>query len=143
MTFTVSVSNMLPYTMTAPLRAMVSMVLKDLLLPMTGALRLLAPEGFVWSFDDAEFAYKAAQTNLPSGVTAEWPPGVPRPREGGKNANVLKWASATYVPLEVYGCAAWIKVPDRSPIDSSNAFFVEVGYDSTVAGQREAAAAIP
>merc|ERR1719409_2251281 len=91
---------------------------------MTGAVRLIAPLGFIWNFQNQDFKHT---TKNFAGINADFPGGYPATRDHC----VLTFNSATYVAGKSYGFSALVEVPDRSPALSSNSFFVELGYDSS------------
>jgi len=89
-------------------------------------LRITAPFGYMWYFASKDFVYERHTQSRGRGVvgaTADLPGKVPQRR-----GNVLEWGSAGYEKRHTYGFITSIRVPDHTPTQSANAFFVEFGY---------------
>jgi len=95
------------------------------------SLRITAPQGFVWVVGDA---FKAT-LNM---TTADFPeaPVV-------ENGNQLVWKKISFMGGQTYGFQTKISVPNVSPATSSNAFFVEVGFNNDAINDRLMGAMIP
>eukprot|EP00913_Durusdinium_trenchii_P014464 g13568.t1 len=139
----VRISDLRPFLMTER-RAWVSVVISNHPAAETGFIRFRAPEGYVWNFDNTEFVYQtvantpiALRELVPPGVTADFPSGVPMPRDG---SNTLIFQPSTFAEFAVYGFAAPVEVPTMSPTASTNAFFFELGFNATDTNTRPAAA---
>lgn len=103
----------------------------------TSNLRILAPEGFEWAFEDAEFR-SISRLEDPA-VSADWPGAAPK-----RVGNALIWDEAiAWNSDDSYGFRALIRVPDRSPTSSPNEFRFELGYDGTSISNRYAASSVP
>jgi hypothetical protein len=118
----INIANLYPFSMT---KATTVITVRPLQVPKTvySSLRVIAPMGFLWDFEPNDFLHT---TNRLPGITSNLPGGYP-----SKTTSVLTWSAATYVVGKVYGFSAPVRVPERSPASSSNAFFVELGYDQT------------
>lgn len=139
----VRISDLRPFQMTER-RAWVSVVVSNHPAGDTGYLRFRAPEAYVWNFDDAEFIYQTLENTpvalrelVPPGVTQDFPAGLPNPRDG---SNTLIFRPSIFAEFAVYGFAAPVEVPSMTPTASTNAFFFEMGYNSTDTSNRPAAA---
>mmetsp|Transcript_142909 Transcript_142909/g.247385 ORF Transcript_142909/g.247385 Transcript_142909/m.247385 type:complete len:2516 (+) Transcript_142909:3-7550(+) len=137
----VSVASMLPYNMTGQ-TTYVGIEMQNVPQGQSGKIRLIAPEGFIFSFTPSEFVHKKfsetpanLQQYVPPGVTMNFPSGMPT----GSGTRTLTWNSAFYHPDHTYGFAVPIKVPDASPKTTSNSFFLELGYEASSAADRVAA----
>merc|ERR1719424_719212 len=90
-------------------------------------LRIIAPYGYMWFFAQKDFIYTRHSPPVERGVvgaTADLPGKVPQRR-----GNILEWPLAAYEKRHTYGFITSIRVPDYTPTQSSNAFFVEFGYN--------------
>eukprot|EP00929_Paragymnodinium_shiwhaense_P030622 TRINITY_DN1731_c0_g1_i1.p1 TRINITY_DN1731_c0_g1~~TRINITY_DN1731_c0_g1_i1.p1 ORF type:complete len:3325 (+),score=634.57 TRINITY_DN1731_c0_g1_i1:113-10087(+) len=92
-------------------------------------LKIVAPEGFNWTFDDSNFLFRAFNgdpelTNVAPNVTADLPGGIPEVDPTGQG-NVLLWKLPSYYnPNALYGFEAPIRVPDQSPTRSVSSVYV-------------------
>eukprot|EP00746_Dinoflagellata_sp_MGD_P164941 gnl/MRDRNA2_/MRDRNA2_93924_c0_seq1.p1 gnl/MRDRNA2_/MRDRNA2_93924_c0~~gnl/MRDRNA2_/MRDRNA2_93924_c0_seq1.p1 ORF type:complete len:3212 (+),score=535.85 gnl/MRDRNA2_/MRDRNA2_93924_c0_seq1:111-9746(+) len=119
----INIFNRHPYSMTG---ATTEITVWPFQVPKTvyASLRLIAPDGYMWDFSISNDGFKYTTDKFP-GIDANFPGGFP----AMQNDCVLTWDAATYVVGRVYGFSGLVRVPDRSPASSSNAFFVELGYD--------------
>jgi len=138
----ISVSDMRPFNMTGQY-ALVSVILSRVPTGDSGFIRFRAPEGYVWSFDNAEFVYDtlgntppSLQSLVPPGVSKVLPSGVPVSKSGF----TLIFRPGAYSDKETYGFTAAVKIPDKTPTSTSNAFYFELGFNSTL--NRPAAATV-
>jgi len=133
------VDPLLPWSMTVQEARIVVFPLR-VASDVTTTLRVTAPYGYVWFFSDEDFVYTAtpnAASLVVAGATADLPGGVPRRR-----GNIITWSKATYLAKHTYGFFTKIRVPNYTPTQASNTFFVEFGYDETDWSKRAAAARI-
>jgi len=139
----VSVTNAMPYTMS---QQRTTVTFFPLRVPerIQSTLRVISPYGYDWDFADSEFRHlapfvNATQSLVLFGTNADLPGGPPR-RQG----NVLLWAEeSVYLPDETYGFQTFIRVPDRSPTATPNAFIIEFGHEGTSLATRHAASIVP
>jgi len=96
------------------------------------SLRITAPLGYVWDANADSFTGKM---NMSTADITDAPL--------FENENQLVWNSISFANNQVYGFQAKIKVPDFSPVVSSNAFFVEMGWNKGIIDERMMAAVIP
>eukprot|EP00930_Biecheleria_cincta_P038971 TRINITY_DN26793_c0_g1_i2.p1 TRINITY_DN26793_c0_g1~~TRINITY_DN26793_c0_g1_i2.p1 ORF type:complete len:2370 (+),score=328.03 TRINITY_DN26793_c0_g1_i2:2584-9693(+) len=106
-------------------------------------LRVIAPMGYTWEFDNSQFRHMAPFVNVTQslivpGTTAHFPGGYPT-REG----NVMIWSEAQYFANETYGFETFIRLPTRTPTASPNEFLIEMGFEGASLAQRFAASAVP
>lgn len=141
----VKISDLRPFQMTER-RSWVSVLISNHPVGDTGFIRFRAPEGYVWNFDDTEFVYQtlantpiALRALVPDGVTADFPSGTPLPRDGSKT---LIFRPGVMAEFAIYGFAAPVEVPAKTPTASANAFFFEMGFNSSSTDDRPAAAFI-
>eukprot|EP00927_Polykrikos_kofoidii_P043809 TRINITY_DN37909_c0_g1_i1.p1 TRINITY_DN37909_c0_g1~~TRINITY_DN37909_c0_g1_i1.p1 ORF type:complete len:2477 (+),score=440.02 TRINITY_DN37909_c0_g1_i1:179-7432(+) len=94
-------------------------------LPLT--LTIVAPDGFLWNTTDENFLWRTFQPNISNvfeKAEADLPGGIPR-----RDGNVLMWSTPVlYDPDILYAFSTYIRVPERSPTTSANAFFAVFGY---------------
>eukprot|EP00439_Symbiodinium_sp_Y106_P039388 s2056_g4.t2 len=142
--FVLSFDSMLPYSESGLATRVVVFPLKvpfDSLDPVTW--RLVAPLGFIWDFRPAEFLYRRQDI---LGVTADLPletaPASPSTEPLAILAVVDNF-QGNWDRTQTYGLVARIRVPDGTPLASSNVFLLEFGYDATTAAGRRAAASAP
>jgi len=135
-------------------RTYVTLVLKEIPNGNSGWIRFVAPgeggpseERYRWRFTTAEFVYQTVDmapashtTVVPPGITAGFPAGIPV--EGNDGGSTLIWMPAMFYTVHTYGIAIPIEVPSRTPTATSNAFFFEMGFNSSSAGGRRGAAMI-
>lgn len=128
-------------------RTFAKILLRNTGTPNSGAIRFVAPPGYVWNFLDAEFVFEspanAPQSHfnvIPAGVNSDWPAGIPFPRDGSAT---LKWSTAAFDISKTYSFSAPIFVPAIQPATASNAFYLEFGYDGTSQSQRVLGAYMP
>lgn len=120
----IHVAPLLPYTLTGEEATVTVFPLSTLETIISSSFRLLAPAGYIWVLAGKVFSATAA------GATAPMPGGTP-----SCMGNALMWPAANYLANQTYGFAAKVRVPDRSPTKSSNAFFLEFGYqEATTSG---------
>eukprot|EP00929_Paragymnodinium_shiwhaense_P030623 TRINITY_DN1731_c0_g2_i1.p1 TRINITY_DN1731_c0_g2~~TRINITY_DN1731_c0_g2_i1.p1 ORF type:complete len:3304 (+),score=505.88 TRINITY_DN1731_c0_g2_i1:116-10027(+) len=92
-------------------------------------LKVVAPEGFNWTFDAFHFLFRAFDgdpglTNVAPNVTADLPGGIPEVDPTGQG-NVLLWRVPRYYnPNHSYGFEAPIRLPDQSPTRTVSAVYV-------------------
>lgn len=141
-TFVLSIENMLPYRETG-LRSRV--VLFPLKVPFDSLdavdWRLIAPYGYEWDFLEDEFFFQrldilGATADLPI-ARKPIPPTLP-PK------NVLSFEGnfqGSWDRRQTYGMILRVRVPEATPRSSTNAFFVEFGFTSTVLENGRLAAA--
>eukprot|EP00928_Gymnodinium_smaydae_P087582 TRINITY_DN7182_c0_g2_i1.p1 TRINITY_DN7182_c0_g2~~TRINITY_DN7182_c0_g2_i1.p1 ORF type:complete len:1549 (+),score=405.83 TRINITY_DN7182_c0_g2_i1:4012-8658(+) len=120
---------------------------KNLPSGQSGKIRLVAPPGYIWDFENPEFVFKSSLTApaahlafIPTDTNADFPPGVPLPRTG---TETLIFNSAAFDEEKIYSFAAPIKVPSFVPTTETNAFFLEFGYSEGDTSSRLGAASIP
>jgi len=123
----VAVESLYPYSLSG---AVTKVTVHPLQIPVTASttLRIIAPLGFEWDFQDSQFVKEG---------TEDFPGGVPI-----RDQNVLIWNKATYEDTKTYGFKAFIRVPDHSPTSSVNAFIIEFGFESPFFSERIAAAVV-
>eukprot|EP00931_Biecheleriopsis_adriatica_P048558 TRINITY_DN28067_c0_g1_i1.p1 TRINITY_DN28067_c0_g1~~TRINITY_DN28067_c0_g1_i1.p1 ORF type:complete len:3244 (-),score=551.12 TRINITY_DN28067_c0_g1_i1:114-9845(-) len=141
----VKVSDLRPYLMSGK-RAWVSVLISKQPPGDSGFIRFRAPEGYIWSFDDSEFIYQTIanapedhRQYVPAGITADFPSGIPLPRDG---SNTLIFRPGIFRNNQIYGFTATLEVPDKTPTTSSNSFFFEMGFNSTSTRDRPGAAQV-
>jgi len=111
----------------------------------SGFIRFRAPDYYIWQFSDSEFLYQTSRNtedldqkqqviNLLPGITHDWPSGLPLPREPG--SNTLIFPPGNFINGRIYGFAAAIEVPTFTPTKSTNAFFLELGFNNTDTSER-------
>lgn len=141
----VSIWNTMPFSMSGQ-TTYVRVELMKVPAGPSGKIRLLAPEGFIWFFSYAEYVSNTRE-NTPEPLKQYVPPGVNRPFPAGaptgSSTQTVIWPGGNFLHDKVYGFAIPIKVPDISPKTTSNAFFLEMGYESDSAGGRVAAINLP
>lgn len=104
-------------------------------------MRIIAPSGHLWDITGAKFAREAAGDTGVPGTSADLPGGAPTVTQSD---SALEWAAAAYATQETYGFICQVKVPDLSPVDATNAFFVEIGdWASGNIADRHEAAVVP
>lgn len=98
-------------------------------------VRVIAPVGYIWDFEQAEFRYKVRSPGVPDslvvpGVQADLPvAGVPaRPNSDPRNRLVMDYMQSAWLPGLIYGFACKIRVPFVAPTGSANQFTIEFGY---------------
>jgi hypothetical protein len=137
----VSITPLLPFSLTKT-EATITIFPLRVVMDVDTALRITAPQGYEWFFSNQDFTYRSASTTNSTSLivpkaTADLPAGIPT-----RYKNELRWATASYKRDQIYGFITRIRVPDQSPRSSSNAFFVEFGYDEdTWGGQQRSMAA--
>lgn len=141
----IKVSDMRPYEMSFK-RSWVTLLVSTVPQGDSGFIRVVAPEGYKWSFDDNEFIYQTLAGTPPNlrpyvapGVTAAWPPGAPLPRDG---TNVLIFKPGNFLASQKYGFSATVEIPLRTPTATSNSFFFEMGFNSSSTSQRPGGAVL-
>lgn len=139
----VSLMNAMPYSMSMQ-RTTVTVLPLRVVEEISSTLRVISPLGYDWDFQDSEFRHlalfpNATQSLVLLGTNANLPGGYPL-RQG----NVLLWnQESVYLPNETYGFQTFVRVPDRGPTSSPNAFIFEFGYEGTSLATRHAAAVVP
>jgi hypothetical protein len=104
--------------------------------PTDKNIRVIAPAGFKWNFEQVDFKYRSKVMGAPEGEFVEGAEGdvplslVPtRPIAEPFNELKIDYMKAQWKPNTKYGFKAKINVPVRSPTSSSNIFTIEFGYD--------------
>jgi hypothetical protein len=104
-------------------------------LPMQKAIRILAPSGYAWDFDQTEFKYKAPgrgilESQAVPGAEQDLPiTGVPaKPIAEPRNKLSIDYMQAEWIPGVKYGFIARIQIPVLPPTTASNFFSIEFGY---------------
>jgi hypothetical protein len=127
------ISSLLPYSITGE-RAVLNMSLR---VPMNcyTTLRIVAPKGFKWDFEEVDFKYQSI--DLPEAgpfmATSSLPGGAPLVDPGANGGNVLLWQTPNqWLMARQYAFSAYIRVPDLSPAASVNDFIVEFGHTSDI-----------
>ncbi|CAK9021272.1 Pentatricopeptide repeat-containing protein [Durusdinium trenchii] len=130
----VSVMSTMPYRLSMA-RTTVTILPLRVIERISSTLRVTSPFGYDWDFQDSEFRHlalfpNATQSLVLLGTNADLPGGYPL-RQG----NVLLWnQESLYWPNETYGFQTFIRVPDRTPTASPNAFIFEFGHALTACG---------
>jgi hypothetical protein len=148
MNITLDVSDMRPFIMTNN-PAWVTIVMRQVqdAPEVDGKLRVIAPVGFKWAFTKgsdefadlpASLATELTEHLVVEEVTDQFPPGEPEIVDD----RFLIFKYAVYKQNKIFGFKMMIRVPDSSPTDSSNSFFLEIGYDKKHTADREVAATL-
>lgn len=120
--FNVTVTDLRPFALSDQYARVVVGSIK-LPITFTGAVRVTAPQGFLWRNVDASgFAMNPSDG---SNYSAAWPGGVPSVAYG----NQLLFQTATYSGAHTYGFEVDVEVPDRNPGYSE--WRIEAGWDAT------------
>ncbi|CAJ1346480.1 unnamed protein product, partial [Effrenium voratum] len=105
---------------------------------------VISPMGYDWDFQNSEFRHLAP---FPNTTESLWVQGTNANLPGGyplQQGNVLLWnQERMYLSNETYGFQTYLRVPDRSPTASPNAFIFEFGYEGTSLATRHAASMVP
>jgi hypothetical protein len=106
--------------------------------PMYKSVRILAPAGYVWDFQQQDFRYKAAGFGVQAalvveGAEADLPINYPpnSPQNEPFNMIVMDAIQTSWTPGVKYGFTAKIRLPRVPPTGSANYFYIEFGYDET------------
>eukprot|EP00435_Cladocopium_sp_Y103_P007947 s1732_g2.t1 len=124
----VSLMNAMPYSMSMQ-RTTVTILPLRVVEEISSTLRVISPLGYDWDFQDSEFRHlalfpNATQSLVLLGTNANLPGGYPL-----SQGNVLLWnQESVYLPNETYGFQTFVRVPDRGPTSSPNAFIFEFGH---------------
>jgi hypothetical protein len=89
------------------------------------SMRFSAPHGFEWRGNSAYYTGNAY------GSAIDIPP-----YDDMQNQNQLVWNSVSFGAGTEYGFSFEIKVPNHSPVTSSNSFFLEIGFKSVAIADR-------
>ncbi|CAE8727790.1 unnamed protein product [Polarella glacialis] len=118
--------------------------------PTNKAVRILAPAGYVWDFEQVDFRYQAPaqgvnQLNVVVGAQADMPiSGKPaRPNSEPKNMITMDYMQSSWTPGVIYGMAAKIRIPLVPPTGSANQFTIEFGYNEILQENRLQAGVTP
>eukprot|EP00927_Polykrikos_kofoidii_P039777 TRINITY_DN34085_c0_g1_i1.p1 TRINITY_DN34085_c0_g1~~TRINITY_DN34085_c0_g1_i1.p1 ORF type:complete len:1924 (-),score=275.54 TRINITY_DN34085_c0_g1_i1:157-5412(-) len=110
---------------------------------MQKAVRILAPAGYMWDFQQYDFRYKARgpgvmESQIVDGVDADLPiAGVPsKPIGEPRNQITINYMSGPWLPGLIYGFVAKISVPIFAPTGSANQFSIEFGYSENQMADR-------
>merc|ERR1711871_235146 len=86
-------------------------------------------------------------------ISHTWLGGIPQRNGSNSTANItgnilwwpehVRYRTLRESKFETYGFMAWVRIPDRSPPNSMNAFFFEFGYTAPVMINRRTALVIP
>jgi hypothetical protein len=105
-------------------------------IPSDGNVRILAPQGYRWSFTQAEFIYRSVNSGTPIdeaiiGADRDFPLSlVPtNPIIEPFNELTIEYLKEAFLPGNKYGFRTMIRVPPISPSNAPNAFTLELGYD--------------
>lgn len=138
--FAVSIANLLP-VVNGPSEITVMPIIVSVTLQKS--MRVLAPEGFIWDFEQSEFRYKAPGYGVPEqivlqGLEADLPiSGVPsRPIAEPRNRLTIDYMQAAWNPGVIYGFLCKIQVPPLGPTASGNIFTIEFGYNELLDADR-------
>lgn len=104
--------------------------------PTTQAIRVTAPAGYEWDFEQVDFRYQAPGVgvnplNVVEGAEADIPiSGKPaRPNSEPKNVLTMDYMQLAWTPGVKYGFACKIRIPMVPPTGSANQFTIEFGYN--------------
>jgi hypothetical protein len=104
--------------------------------PSEKNIRVVAPAGFRWQFEQSEFKYRSKLTGAPEGeyvdgAEADVPLSLVPNRPIAEPYNELKidYMKAAWKADVKYGMMAKIMIPVRSPTASANIYTIEFGYD--------------
>lgn len=138
--FGISIANLLP-VVNGPSEITVLPIIVSVVTQRS--MRVIAPEGFIWDFEQSEFRYKAPGYGVPEqivlqGVEADMPiSGVPsRPIAEPRNRLAIDYMQASWTPGVVYGFLCKIQVPPLGPTASGNIFAIEFGYNELYHAER-------
>eukprot|EP00434_Breviolum_minutum_P017959 symbB.v1.2.015837.t1/scaffold1189.1/size132999/2 len=102
----------------------------------TQAIRVTAPAGYEWDFEQVDFRYQAPGVgvnplNVVEGAEADIPiSGKPaRPNSEPKNVLTMDYMQLAWTPGTIYGFACKIRIPMVPPTGSANQFTIEFGYN--------------
>jgi hypothetical protein len=95
------------------------------------SLRITAPYGYVWSDCASTFQPRMNMSTID----------FPAPM--CEDENVMVWPQLQFTNDQTYGFMAKMKVPDFSPVTSSDSFFVEFGYNKEAIADRMMAGVLP
>jgi hypothetical protein len=120
----VNVSDMRPYVET---QLLATVIIGPLRLNHTfhGRVRIRAPEGWEWEWSPAGFATFVQGTS-----EVDFPGGEP-PAPNTLHPNVLLWDPFPYESNVSYAISTTIKVPEKPPLSTSDAFFIEFGNNES------------
>lgn len=111
--------------------------------PTTRAIRVTAPAGYEWDFDQVDFRYQAPGVgvnplNVVEGAEADIPiSGKPaRPNSEPKNVLTMDYMQLPWTPGVIYGFACKIRIPMVPPTGSANQFTIEFGYNEDLLANR-------
>ncbi|CAE7865160.1 MGLL [Symbiodinium necroappetens] len=111
--------------------------------PTTRAIRVTAPAGYEWDFDQVDFRYQAPGVgvnplNVVDGAEADIPiSGKPaRPNSEPKNVLTMDYMQLPWTPGVIYGFACKIRIPMVPPTGSANQFTIEFGYNEDLLTNR-------
>ncbi|CAJ1440618.1 unnamed protein product, partial [Effrenium voratum] len=135
--------NVIPYSMSR-MRTTVTVLPLQVVETISSTLRVISPMGYDWDFQNSEFRHLAP---FPNTTESLWVQGTNANLPGGyplQQGNVLLWnQERMYLSNETYGFQTYLRVPDRSPTASPNAFIFEFGYEGTSLATRHAASMVP
>eukprot|EP00930_Biecheleria_cincta_P035419 TRINITY_DN24361_c0_g2_i1.p1 TRINITY_DN24361_c0_g2~~TRINITY_DN24361_c0_g2_i1.p1 ORF type:complete len:3364 (+),score=509.29 TRINITY_DN24361_c0_g2_i1:80-10171(+) len=110
---------------------------------MDKAVRITAPAGYEWDFEQVEFRYQAPASgvnplNIVPGAQADIPiSGKPaRPNSEPKNVLTMDYMQQPWTPGVIYGLACKIRIPMVPPTGSANQFTIEFGYNEDLHDNR-------
>ncbi|CAJ1401260.1 unnamed protein product, partial [Effrenium voratum] len=111
--------------------------------PTTKAIRVTAPAGYEWDFEQVDFRYQAPGVgvnplNVVEGAEADIPiAGKPaRPNSEPKNVLTMDYMQLAWTPGVIYGFACKIRIPMVPPTGSANQFTIEFGYNEDLLANR-------
>ncbi|KAF4710086.1 hypothetical protein FOZ62_007852, partial [Perkinsus olseni] len=135
--FNITVTDLRPYALTFRY-ARVTVAPIKVPTTVTAAVRITAPQGFLWrNIDSSGFAihpvnHSSGRVLLEYNITSPWPGGVPSVAYG----NQLLFPSAVYGDTHTYGFEADVEVPERNPMAGFNEWRIEVGWNGTTSESR-------
>ncbi|KAF4733235.1 hypothetical protein FOZ63_007338, partial [Perkinsus olseni] len=135
--FNVTVTDLRPYALTFRY-ARVTVAPIKVPTTFTAAVRITAPQGFLWrNIDSSGFAihpanHSSGRVVLGYNISAAWPGGVPSVAYG----NQLLFPSAVYSDAHTYGFEADVEVPERNPVAGYNEWRIEVGWNGNTSESR-------
>eukprot|EP00746_Dinoflagellata_sp_MGD_P145127 gnl/MRDRNA2_/MRDRNA2_77775_c0_seq1.p1 gnl/MRDRNA2_/MRDRNA2_77775_c0~~gnl/MRDRNA2_/MRDRNA2_77775_c0_seq1.p1 ORF type:complete len:2163 (+),score=280.86 gnl/MRDRNA2_/MRDRNA2_77775_c0_seq1:891-6491(+) len=140
-TVQLSFSTLVPTAAVGGSLASVTIFPIQVLRDFTGSVRLVAPDGYSLTPQDFDYHYA-----LIPGATASWPGQVPwqaaQANPGVSSSypdqakNVLIWESSSYKASEKYGFTTKLELPQHGPSSTSDAFFLQFGWDSVNPNER-------
>jgi len=123
----------------------------------SGLVRVVLPDTYKWDLTAEPLIFRRSvdphiqagyADRAPTGISAAFPPCIAADATAEScpfdqtDDSTLIFPSGVFSSIEVYGFAAPIRVPDRNPSTSSNAVFIELGYNEFAVSERVAAATV-